>query len=50
MARNIGAVYLECSARLNEGVQQVFYMATRAALETRKRKTSRITKKKCLVL
>lgn len=39
MANRIGAFgYLECSAKTKEGVREVFEMATRAALQVRKRK------------
>ena len=37
--------YIECSAKTNEGVREVFEHATRAALTTRKKK-----EKKCLIL
>ena len=38
MAEKIGAfAYLECSAKLNEGVREVFETATRAALQTKKK-------------
>ncbi|TPP61189.1 Rho gtp-binding protein rhoc [Fasciola gigantica] len=39
MAEKIGALaYLECSAKTKEGVREVFEFATRAALQTRKKK------------
>lgn len=41
MAEKIGAyAYLECSAKHNEGVREVFETATRAALQTKKKKKS----------
>lgn len=39
--------YLECSAKLNQGVREVFETAGAAALETRERRTQ---KKKCMIL
>lgn len=39
MANRISAFgYLECSAKTKDGVRDVFEMATRAALQVRKRK------------
>ncbi|KAJ5083752.1 hypothetical protein N7456_013179 [Penicillium angulare] len=49
--RKIGAYkYLECSARTNEGVKEVFESATRAALLKFKNNTSKSHKKKCSIL
>ena len=46
MAEKIGAyAYLECTAKYNEGVREVFETATRAALQTKKK-----SKKFCTVL
>eukprot|EP00794_Sanderia_malayensis_P006255 gene6255-6974_t len=46
MAENIGAfAYLECSAKTKEGVREVFEMATKAALQVKKKKN-----KKCILL
>jgi Ras family protein A len=47
VAQKIGAQYLECSARTNEGVREVFEAATRASLKTKEVKEK---KKKCVVL
>ena len=48
MRKKIGAYkYLECSARTNEGVHEVFENATRAAM-TKKEKSK--SKKKCEIL
>jgi GTPase SAR1 family protein len=39
MADKIGAYgYMECSARTKDGVRDVFELATKAALQTKKRK------------
>lgn len=41
MANKINACgYLECSAKTKDGVREVFEMATRAALQAKKRKKS----------
>jgi len=46
MAEQIGAhAYLECSAKTKDGVREVFETATRAALQSNKRK-----RKKCAIL
>ena len=46
MAEKINAfAYLECSAKTKEGVREVFETATRAALQTKKKKKS-----KCVLL
>ena len=46
MSEKIGAyTYLECSAKTNEGVRDVFETATRAALQTKRKK-----KRMCAVL
>ena len=48
MRRKIGAkYYLECSAKTNEGVREVFEHATRAALLSKKGKKE---KRGCVVL
>ena len=47
VAQKIGAVrYLECSAKTQEGVREVFEHATRAALMVKDREK----KKKCIIL
>lgn len=44
MAEKIGAFsYLECSAKCNEGVREVFEMATRAALQVKKKRGRKCT-------
>ena len=46
MSEKIGAyTYLECSAKTNEGVRDVFETATRAALQTKRKK-----KRMCILL
>ena len=47
MAEEIDAyAYLECSAKLNEGVREVFEIATRATLQTNTKKKRKV----CTVL
>ncbi|VEL27530.1 unnamed protein product [Protopolystoma xenopodis] len=47
MAEKIGAyAYIECSAKTKEGVREVFEIATRAALQSKKRKK----KMKCAII
>lgn len=46
MAEKINAYgYLECSAKTKEGVREVFEVATRAALQSKKKR-----RKKCVIL
>lgn len=46
MAEKINAFgYLECSAKTKEGVREVFEVATRAALQSKKKR-----RKKCIIL
>lgn len=43
MAERIGAyAYIECSAKTKDGVREVFETATRAALQTKKKKSKKI--------
>lgn len=42
--------YLECSAKMNEGVKNVFLEATKVALQHRENKKKKRTTKKCIIL